>query len=196
MTTEKKITVVCIGDSIIEGFGLEDVTCTYPFLLQEFLEENYKVCALSCIHPDCCKEALALCGDIYVILLGTDIAQNTQKTDNRLLPEEELEAFLQATIRELRSTLPEASIFLVTPMPTSPYLLNDSAEHCLKRLLPRIATIAADNQLSLIDLYDELSNLPEEELAAIYQDDGIHPNVQGTMLIAGTLAYAIGNRIY
>lgn len=196
MTTEKKITVVCIGDSITEGSGLEDVTCTYPFLLQEFLEENYRVCALSCIRPDCFKEALALCGDIYIILLGTDIVQNMQGADGKPLPEEELESFLQAMIRELRTALPEASIFLVTPMPVSPYLLDEPAEYCLKRLLPRIAAIAADNQLSLIDLYDELSKLPEEELAAIYQDDGIHPNVQGTMLIAGTLAYAIGNRIY
>ena len=196
MTTEKKITVVCIGDSITEGFGLEDVTCTYPFLLQEFLEENYRVCALSCFHPNCCKEALALCGDVYVILLGTDAAQNMQGTDSYSSAEEKLAAELQEIITKLRATLPDSLIFLVTPMPASPHLLNEHTKLCLNRLLPCIAAIAADNQLSLIDLYDELSKLPEEELAAIYQDDGIHPNVQGTMLIAGTLAYAIGNRIY
>lgn len=185
-----------MGDSVTEGFGLDDVTCTYPFLLQEFLEENYKVCAISCVHPDCCKEALALCGDVYIILLGTDIAQNVQESDGSPLAEEKLESGLRNAIKELRTALPNALIFLVTPMPLSPYLLNEPAEHCLKRLLPRIISIAADSQLSLIDLYNELSKLPEEELAAIYQDDGIHPNVQGTMLIAGTLAYAIGNRIY
>lgn len=196
MTTEKKTTVVCIGDSVTEGFGLEDVTCTYPFLLQEFLEETYRVCALSCLQPDCCKEALALCGDVYIILLGTDIVQNAQSPEGSTPPEAELESSLLVIIKELRAALPEALIFLATPMPISPYLLDEPAECCLKRLLPCIAAIAADNQLSLIDLYSELSKLPEEELAAIYQDDGIHPNVQGTMLIAGALAYAIGNRIY
>lgn len=211
MTPEKKLTVVCMGDSVTEGFGLEDVTCTYPFLLQEFLEENYSVfnkgsscgctvqksedgtCILPYIHQDCYREALALCGDIYILMLGTDAVQETHGS---LSPESEFEACYQAIAQEMKAALPESSIFIVTPFPVSPHPSNKPMERRLKHLLPRIAAIAASNQLPLIDLHSELSKLPEEELSAAYQDDGIHPNVQGTMLIAATLAYAIGNRIY
>ena len=208
MTPEKKLTVVCMGDSVTKGFGLEDVTCTYPFLLREFLEENYSVVnkgsSCGCIiqkpdnktyvpytHQDCYKEALALCGDIYLLMFGTDDALGAYPS-----PESEFEACYQAITQEIRTALPESSIFIVTPIPVSPCLSNKPMEGRLKHLLPHIAAVAANSQLPLIDLHDELLKLPTEKLTAAYQDDGIHPNVQGAMLIAATVAYAIGNRIY
>ena len=44
MDQETKLRVVCIGDSITEGFGLgDDPSVYYPSLLQEFLGEEYEV---------------------------------------------------------------------------------------------------------------------------------------------------------
>ena len=90
MDQETKLRVVCIGDSITEGFGLgEDPSVYYPSRLQEFLGENYAVfnegVTCSCVtmmeddtgrtfglpyvlQPEY-DEALSLAGDIYPICL-------------------------------------------------------------------------------------------------------------------------------
>ena len=91
MDLDAKIKIVCIGDSITEGYGLgDDPSVYYPSLLQEFLGEEFHVfnegVSGSCvtmmeedghtyglpyvIQPEY-DEALSIAGDIYVILLGT-----------------------------------------------------------------------------------------------------------------------------
>ncbi|MGN0507381.1 MAG: GDSL-type esterase/lipase family protein [Lachnospiraceae bacterium] len=223
MVPEKKIKVVCMGDSITEGFGLDDITCTYPFLLQEFLGEDYevfnqgvtsscvsnkelngRVCGLPYVRQDRYREALALQGDIYVIMLGTNDAQDgmddvldVQDPYNNLISlEPEFETYYQAIIDAVFVAAPGALIFIVTPMPVGFCIWRKHQERYLLRLLPHIEAVAAANALPLVDLHSEFLKLPEAELTALYQDDGLHPNVSGTMLIASILAYAIGNRSY
>ena len=44
MEQERKIRVICIGDSITEGYGLgDDPSVYYPSVLQELLGEDYEV---------------------------------------------------------------------------------------------------------------------------------------------------------
>ena len=93
MDQETKFRVVCIGDSITEGFGLgDDPSVYYPSLLQEFLGDDFVVfnegVTSSCVtmmeddegrtfglpyvlQPEY-DEALSLAGDIYIIMLGTN----------------------------------------------------------------------------------------------------------------------------
>lgn len=222
MAPEKKTTVICMGDSITEGYELDDETCTYPFLLQQFLGEEYevfnhgvsqscvsnveldgKVCGLPYVRQERFREALELHGDIYVIMLGTNDAQDglDDGLDVRdpyrdlISLEPEFEACYQAIIDAIRTAAPEALIFVVTPMPIG-FCIWRHQENYLERLLPHITAVAAKNRLPLIDLHGELLRMPEIELDALYQDDGLHPNVHGTMMIATIIAYAIGNHRY
>lgn len=223
MITEKKTRVVCMGDSITEGFGLDDVTCTYPFLLQELLSEEYEVfnqgvtqscvcnkeingqvCGLPYVRQPRFREALSLRGDIYVIMLGTNDAQDglDDRSDirdpyhNLISLESEFSGYYQDIIDAVRAAAPEAVIYMVTPIPVGTCIWRKHQENYLLRLLPHIASVAAANSISLIDLHHEFLQLSKEERMALYQTDGLHPNVRGTMLIAGVIAYAIGNRAY
>lgn len=225
METETKIRVICIGDSITEGFGLgDDISAYYPALLQEFLGENYTVfnegVTSSCVtmmEDDAGKafgmpyvlqpeydEALSLEGDIYIIMLGTQDAQDgmhdtedIQDPYNNLISFEPLfETFYQYIIDGIRSASPDALIYLVTPPPILNCIWRKHQESYLLQLLPHIKALAEVNNTQFIDLHEELLKLPEDELQTLYQEDGLHPNASGTFLIASTLAYVIGNRSY
>ena len=220
-----RIRIVCIGDSITEGFGLgDDPSVYYPSLLQEFLGEDYAVfnegVTCSCVtmmeddtgrtfglpyvlQPEY-DEALSLSGDIYVIMLGTNDAQDgmhdtedIQDPYNNLISYEPLfETFYQYIIDGIRSAAPDALIYLVTPPPIHNCIWRKHQERYLKRLLPHIKNLAETNATQFIDLHEELSRLSDEELDAMYQEDGLHPNASGAFLIASTIAYVIGNRAY
>ena len=88
------IKVVCMGDSITEGFGVE-ISESYPSVLQNLLGEEYRVvnkgvCCTTTLNVENekgvmgmpymrearYKEALQEKGDIYVVLLGTNDAQD------------------------------------------------------------------------------------------------------------------------
>ena len=89
-----KTKIVCMGDSITEGFGVEERE-SYPYRLGVMLGEDYEVvnkgvcCSTAMnlkldgqvmgfpyVRQERYREALAEKGDIYVILLGTNDAQD------------------------------------------------------------------------------------------------------------------------
>ena len=100
MPDEKKCQVVCLGDSITEGFGLKWEE-SYPYLLQCALGDAYKVfnagvtahCVTDELLPDGrvmglpyvrterYAQGIAKKGDIYVLLLGTNDAQDGMLDD-------------------------------------------------------------------------------------------------------------------
>lgn len=225
MDIGSKIRVVCIGDSITEGFGLgDDPSVYYPSLLQEFLGEEYVVfnegVTCSCVtmmeddtgrtfglpyvlQPEY-DEALSVQGDIYVIMLGTNDAQDgmhdtedEQDPYNNLISFEPMfETFYQYIIDGVKSANPNALIYLVTPIPIRNCIWRKHQEKYLQLLLPHIKALAEANGTQFVDLHEELLRLPADELDALYQEDGLHPNSSGAFLIASTLAYVIGNRAY
>lgn len=225
MELETKIRVVCIGDSITEGFGLgDDPSVYYPSLLQEFLGDEYAVfnegVTCSCVtmmedetgrtfglpyvlQPEY-DEALSLAGDIYIIMLGTNDAQDgmhdtedIQDPYNNLISLEPLfETFYQYIIDGVKSANPNALIYLVTPVPVRNCIWRKHQEKYLLQLIPHIKALAEKNGTQLVDLHEEFLKLGEEKLNTLYQEDGLHPNADGAFLIASTLAYVIGNRSY
>ena len=219
-----KIRVVCIGDGITEGFGLgNDPSVYYPSLLQEFLGDEYAVfnegvrhscvtmmeadggtCGLPYVLQPEYDEALSLTGDIYIIMLGTNDAQDGMHDTedirdpyhNLISYEPLFETFYQYLIDGVRSANPNALIYLVTPIPIRNCIWRKHRESYLLQLLPHIRTLAETNGTGLVDLHEEFLRLGEEQLDAIYQEDGLHPNTEGAFLIASILAYVIGNRAY
>lgn len=225
MDQETKLRVVCIGDSITEGFGLgDDPSVYYPSLLQEFLGADYAVfnegVTCSCVtmmedetghvfglpyvlQPEY-DEALALKGDIYIIMLGTNDAQDgmhdtediTDPYFNLISFEPMFETFYQYIIDAVKSANPNALIYLAVPIPVLNCIWRKHQEKYLLQIIPHIKHLAKVNNLPLIDLHEEFLKLEEEKLKSLYLEDGLHPNQDGAFLIASIFAYVIGNRSY
>lgn len=224
MENQEKLRVVCIGDSITEGMGLwDDPSAIYPAVLQEFLGPEYevfnqgvsctcvsnfekdgRVCGMPYVLQDKFKQALELAGDIYVVMLGTNDAQDgmddvldIQDPYNMLIDlEPQFEFYYQNILDAIRNAAPKALLFLVTPIPVHHCIWRKHQEKYLSRLLPHIKSLAEENHTRFVDLHEEFMKLPPERLASLYQEDGLHPNEAGTMLIASVIAYSIGNREY
>ena len=216
MELETKIRIVCIGDSITEGFG-------YPSLLQEFLGDDYIVfnegvsgscvtmtetddgiCGLPYVLQPEYDEALSIEGNIYIIMLGTNDAQDgiddvqdiIDPCYNLISYEPIFETCYQYIIDGIKSASPDALIYIVTPIPVRNCIWRKHQEEYLLQLLPHIKSLAEKNNLPLIDLHEELLNLSEEELESLYLEDGLHPSDSGAFLIASMIAYVVGNRSY
>lgn len=216
MELETKIRIVCIGDSITEGFG-------YPSLLQEFLGDDYivfnegvsgscvtmtetddKICGLPYVLQPEYDEALSIEGNIYIIMLGTNDAQDgiddirdiQDPLYNLISYEPIFETCYQYIIDGIKSATPDALIYLVTPIPVRNCIWRKHQEEYLLQLLPHIKSLAEKNNLPLIDLHEELLQLSVEELDSLYLEDGLHPSDSGAFLIASMIAYVIGNRSY
>jgi alpha-L-fucosidase 2 len=173
---EKK--VVCVGDSITEGWGLENQSNTaYPAILDQILGPGYSV--LNCGRSAAtlqksgdlpyweCKEfydVFAYEPDIIVINLGT----NDTKSHNW-----NYDGFLQdyQAIIDTFNTIPgKPKIFLCLPVPVFKTMwgINDST--ITSFIIPVLKETASKNNLPLIDLYHPMlcqrNNFP----------DYIHPN--------------------
>ena len=225
MEQETKIRVVCIGDSITEGFGLgDDPSVYYPSRLQELLGEDYVVfnegVTCSCVtmmedetgnffgvpyvlQPEY-DEALSLAGDIYIIMLGTNDAQDgMHETEdiqdpyfNMISFEPMFETFYQYIIDGIKSANPNALIYLAVPIPVHNCIWRKHQEKYLLQIIPHIRHLAEVNNLPLIDLHEEFLRLSDEQLDSVYLEDGLHPNAEGAFLIASLFCYVIGNRSY
>lgn len=224
MDLDAKVKIICIGDSITEGFGLgDDPSASYPSLLQEFLgeevivfnegvthscvtmmEEDGQTCGLPYVLQPEYDEALSLSGDIYIIMLGTNDAVDgmhdtediQDKYNNMISYEPMFETFYQYIIDGVRQASPNALIYLVTPIPVQNCIWRKHQERYLLQIIPHIKALAEANGLPLIDLHGEFLKMDPEELGTLYQEDGLHPNPSGVFLIASTIAYIIGNRAY
>lgn len=210
--------VVCMGDSITEGFciGAEE---NYPYLLGQLLGEDYTVVNKGV----CCstamdimlngevmgqpyarqvryKEALAEKGDIYVLMLGTNDAQDgkddveeiTYPLCNMISRKEEFVPCFQRMLDDVKEVAPDAEIYLGIPMPIQQCIWRKHQEKYLQELMPYYEELLQKNpQLKKIDVHGAFEKLPKEELLSLYLEDGLHPNIKGTTLIAQTVREAI-----
>ena len=149
-------------------------------------------------------EALSLAGDIYIIMLGTNDAQDGMHDTediqdpylNMISFEPMFETFYQYIIDSVKSANPNALIYLVAPIPVRNCIWRRHQEKYLLQILPHIHHLAEVNNFPLINLHEEFIKLGEEKLNSIYLEDGLHPNAAGAFMIASMLAYVIGNRAY
>lgn len=218
MEENKKIKVVCMGDSITEGFGVLPEE-SYPSRLQKYLGEGYEVynqgvCSSTVLNiplegrpmglpyarQDKYQEALTIQGDIYLILLGTNDAQDglgdvedvTDPYLNMISQKEEFVSHYQAILDRITEVAPEARIYLGIPVPVMQCIWRRHQEKYLQMLLPYLKQIQKQNpKIGIFDPRQAYLELPKEEMAALYQDDGLHPGASGVDLIARTAFEAI-----
>ena len=213
---DKKTKIVCMGDSITEGFGpVSAPGASYPAALNEFLGDSYwvfnqgktscctinreidgRVAGLPYARDQKYAEAISLKGDIYIIMLGTNDAQDgldaaTGKKDpyfNLFAMRDYFAPDYLAIINDIRDTVPDAKIFLVSPIPIKECIWPKHQEKYLAKLLPVIKKLARDNDCGFIDMHKEFDSFPVEVVDSLYQGDGLHPNIAGSNVIASIIA--------
>ncbi len=209
-----KTKIVCMGDSITEGFGITPEE-SYPFVLQKLLGEHYRVVnkgvccctvmnletegevmGMPYVRQDRYREALAQKGDIYVILLGTNDAQDglddvediVDPLRNMISRKKEFKECYQSIIDSVKEAAPQAAIYMGIPAPVMQCIWRRHQEKYLQELMPYYAELLSDNpEIKKIDIHAAFTKLPEEERRALYLEDGLHPNAEGLKLIARTV---------
>lgn len=189
----KTLRVACIGDSITEGAGLAIQSKTsYPVVLDSLLGKKYDVLNCGRSATTLQKEGdfpywiskefsnvFVYKPNIIIIKLGTN---DTKKQNWNA---ERFENDYQSLIDTLNSmtTKPEIKLCLPVPVYKTEWGINDST--LVNGVIPVIKKLAAKNNLSIIDLYSEISNQHKNF------PDNIHPNEQGAKNIATFIANKI-----
>lgn len=215
--------VVCIGDSVTEGFGLgEGELSTYPAVLSHLLGKDYIVynqgVTCSCVLNICkdkttmglpyikqnkYQQALNLKGDIYIIMLGTNDAQDgmhdslplRDETNNMISYHKEFTLHYQNIIDGIRKESPKSIIFVCKPVPIIECIWRKHQEDYLQVLLPYLDDIVKSNrQVYSIDVHQMFLEITGERIIAYYQKDGLHPNKAGANLIAHIIYDALINQ--
>lgn len=178
-TTENK-TILCFGDSLTAGFGLDDVEDAYPGLLQKTIDSlqlNYTV-----INSGVSGETTyggrnrldwVLNQDISVFIL--ELGANDGL---RGIPLSETRENLQAMINMVKAKNSETKIVLAG-MQLPPNMGQDYTTE-FRSIFPELAE---QNNASLIPfLLKDVGGIPE-----LNQDDGIHPTVEGQKIVANNV---------
>ena len=182
-----KIRVACVGDSITKG-------SKYPKDLGALLGANYSVgnfgIGLVAVNLNAEKpymnqtvfsNAKASLPNIIIIMLGT----------NDALPgyQQYLGNFngdYKKLIGEFEALPTNPKIWLVVPPPIFNDRLGLNSTILTQQVIPRIRQVAGELNLPIIDLYSPLANHPE-----YFSDDGVHPTVEGSRIIATTIFEAV-----
>lgn len=113
--------------------------------------------------------------------------------------EEEILANYEAIITEIRSALPDATLYCMSIIPVNRRIESagvdvDAMTATIRRLNPQIHQLAAQNGAVYLDLFEQLAD-EDGLLLSAYSDDGIHLNREGllvwTKLLKPHLAKAI-----
>jgi acyl-CoA thioesterase I len=191
--SQKVIKIVCIGDSITEGYGLANQSKTaYPAVLDSILGMDYDVLnsgrSATTLQKEgnfpfwICKEfsnVFEYKPNIVTIMLGT----NDTKPENWNAIR--FETNYQALIDTLNTIKSKPQIYLVLPVPVyqTNWGINDSTVNA--GIMPIIKKLAEKNKLKVIDLYHTMQNQP------VNFPDGIHPNEKAEKMMAEIIANAI-----
>lgn len=194
-TDAAPLRVACLGDSITEGAGTQDLAReSYPAQLAGLLGSGYEVRNFGCggatlldigdkpyrSLPHFAK-ACAFQPDVIVIGLGT----NDTKPQNWRYADRFVANYV-SLIRQLRELPSHPRIFICRPMPAWPPSGWGISPEILARDLPAmIAEIAAAEKVTVIDLHTPMRD--HHDLTP----DHVHPNAAGAAILAQTVAAAI-----
>lgn len=193
--SEKTIKIACIGDSITEGYGLAIQSKTaYPVILDSILGSGYEVInsgrSATTLQKKgdfpywICKEfsnVFSFKPDIIIIKLGTnDTKPHNWNSIN-------YKKDYQALIDTFNTIPSKPKIYLCTPAPVfkTKWGINDST--VTKGIVPVVKKIATFNNLSIIDLYNNLKD------QGMNFPDSIHPNEFAAKKMAHIISKVVEN---
>jgi lysophospholipase L1-like esterase len=180
------IRVACVGDSITEWSN-------YPQALQELLGDGYlvgnfgvagsavtKQSDLPYTNQSAFEEAIDFQPHVVVIMLGTNDAKeyNYRYIYNFIHDYQDIVTTYDA--------LPDdQQIYLVTPPPIYENDLGLDNSKLEETIIPQIEQVADNMNLPTVDVNSALTDHSD------YFDDGVHPNDEGSQVIANTINNAI-----
>jgi acyl-CoA thioesterase I len=180
----KVVKVACIGDSITERSG-------YPFKLQLLLGGNYEVrnfgvsgstasvdSNISYMNQSAFDRALAFKPDFVIIMLGTNDANRATCNDTDI--SDDYMRIVNA-FQTLNSS-PEI-VFVDSPPIYSTYSGYNNT-FLASEIIPKINDLADQMDIPTVDMYYTMSN-------SDYFADGIHPNYDGSTILADTMYGAV-----
>lgn len=183
--------IVCIGDSITEGFRVAPHE-RWTHLLSEKTGQDYTICNQGFsvrtllskgdypyTKEQMYKNSLNSKSDIALISLGT----NDSKVNNWKLKSEFAKDY-KAIINDLRKSNPKIEIYCLKLIPSTDRadIRGDVIE---QEINPMIEKIAKDNQCKVIDLFGEMKNHTD------LLPDKVHPNPAGHSIIANAIYKAV-----
>lgn len=174
---EEKV-VLFFGNSLTAGYGLDDLSASFPSLLQDRLDSlgyNYTV-----VNAGLSGETTASGNnrlewvlerqpvDVFVLELGANDGL-------RGIDPAETRRNLNEMIDKVRSAYPEAKIILAGMM--VPPNMGEAYSREFRQIYPELAE---EKNVELIPfLLEEVAGEPE-----LNQSDGIHPNAEGNKIVA------------
>ncbi len=212
MAEKKKCKVVCLGDSITEGFGLKEGE-DYPHLLQCALGDGYEVLnagvAAHCVTNELLPDGrvmglpyvrtekyawgIAQKGDIYILLLGTNDAQDGMLDDGSAIDpwgnifsrREHFVMHYERILADIRQANPAAKIYVARPTPVLECIWPKHQQKYLDVILEKIDEVIKRNpDVVGIDLYTAFMAKGDAWLHEVYQEDRLHPGPEGARQIA------------
>jgi len=189
--------VVCVGDSITYGHGIEKrEKLSYPAQLGALLGPGYRVknCGVSgatllrqgdkpyfAQRPF--SEAMEFQPGIVVIKLGT----NDTKPQNWAYAGAFVEDY-RRLIRDFKALPSRPKVYVCLPAPVYQDRFGIRASILNNGVIPAIKKVARQENVEVIDLHTALKGKPE------MFPDSIHPNSQGTQLMAEMVANRLKNK--
>lgn len=185
------IKLVCVGDSITEGFGAGGTT--YAGLLGTFLGKKWEVTNLGVSGATMLKkgdkpysslpqyaQGLQIKPDVVTIALGT----NDTKPQNWKI-KAEFEADYKSMIEEFRKANKKVIIYCCLPPPAVPEKWGINGDTIKNEVIPLVNKIAKDTKCYTINLHASL----EGKSGCI--PDGVHPNAAGQKFLAEAMYKAL-----
>jgi lysophospholipase L1-like esterase len=180
------IRVACVGDSITEG-------TEYPNDLWRLLGANYTVgnfgvggASVSLDAPTpymreaAFQDAKKFQPNIVIIMLGANDAQPDLHRFNTTFVNDYLRL-----VGEFQALASKPKIWIVKPPPIFNNGTGLSTEYFILNVIPSVEQVAYKTNLPIIDVYSALVNHSD------YFRDGVHPNSEGSKLIANEIYKAI-----
>ena len=174
---EKVKTILFFGDSLTAGYGLEDPTSAYPYLIEHKIDSlnlPYKVVSAglsgetSAGGKSRIDWLLKQQMDVFVLELGANDGL-------RGLDVKETEKNLQSIIDQVRAKFPDIKI-VITGMMVPPSMGARYSE-AFKAVFPKLAK---ENNAAFIPfLLEGVGGVPD-----LNQGDGIHPTEEGHKILA------------
>lgn len=183
---KRAVRVACVGDSITYGLTLKDrAHSAYPSQLGSLLGAKYSVKSFGrsgatllangdrpYIKSKEFAASLEFKADVVVIMLGT----NDTKERNWIM-KEQFEADYLDLIERYRHSNADVKILIALPPPIYSNCCGMSNSKVERAIVPIIKKVAQKSGLGVVDNY---SVLREKKLFT----DGVHPNSEGSRIIA------------
>jgi acyl-CoA thioesterase-1 len=182
------VRVACVGDSLTEG-------SEYPLNLWMLLGNNYTVGtfgqggttvslnATSYMDEEVFQVAKQSQPNIVIIMLGTNDALPRFHIYNNYFVDDYL-----TLIREFQTLQTKPQVWLVLPPPIWNNGTGLNTEFYDQHVIPNIREVANKTGLPTINLYSALTNRPD------CFPDGVHPNSEGSQLIAQEVYKALTSK--